>query len=101
MPNSWPFTRPRMASTLLSESRSSQSFSRTNMVAPFDWLAWASRLNPTSAANCRTAGSFRSIPSTRSTTASVRCREAPSGSWMAITKKPLSSVGMNAAGTRL
>ena len=70
------------------------------MVAPLVWLAWVSRLSPASAATVRTPGSFRSMPSTRSTTASVRCRDAPSGSWIAIAKKPLSSVGMNALGTR-
>jgi len=57
-------------------------------------------LKPTSAAKVRIPFSFRRMFSTCSTTLSVRWREAPSGSWIATTKNPLSSVGMNALGTR-
>ena len=54
---------------------------------------------PASATMFRTAGSWRRNPSTRCTTASVRCSEDASGSWIATAKYPLSSVGMKDTGT--
>ena len=49
-------------------------------------LVWLERLRlsrPASATMFRTAGSWRRHPSTRCTTASVRCSDEPSGSWIA------------------
>ena len=68
------------------------------------WSGWRLSQEAQAAAGPRRCG--RPAPCSRnpsircSTTLSVRCREAPSGSWIATTKKPLSSVGMNPLGTR-
>jgi hypothetical protein len=88
------------------------------MPAAFDWLAWASTLNPATAVVCVTPGVFwvrwpsasagrlplssagpRQMSTTCFTTASVRARLAPSGSRMLTTAYPWSWFGMNPPGT--
>ena len=67
-------------------SRSSHGFAFTKMVALLGWLARERMSKPASATMLRTAGSWRRNPSTRSTTAVVRCSDAPSGSCTAMAK---------------
>ena len=85
--NRYPFTAP---STALSWScradRSSQGFKATKIVAAFVWFAFWMKFSPTNATECRIAGCRFRKAWMSCTTASVRWRDAASGSSTKIAK---------------
>ncbi len=66
--------------------RSSHGLRIPNSTAELDWAALVRKLRPLIDPTMSTPGVLSRIPRTFSATASVRCREAPSGSWI-TTKK--------------
>jgi hypothetical protein len=94
-----PLSRAAIASTDSFAPRSLHGFTFTKITAALLWPERLRMSKPARPTMFRTAGSWRRNPSTRCSTASVRCSEAASGSWIATAKYPLSSVGTKAEGT--